>query len=303
MKFSINKNDNKTIYEYKFYNLTDLYDYLINDPKVNSEIFKKQISKVGNDRVSGIPYEDALEYLKGGYNINFEKFDISLSEFSKLGNETNLSYDDLNNRNLERCIHGGVYLSPLVAAGIPDCMVRYKKDTNPKQVTIYFQLAFPYHVTENQAFNRGVATINLIKLLEKKGYIVDLKAIFLLRNELKNEFFNLSINLKQPDEYLNISRCFYPFVSREFVRRIIFRVLESTPVEDKYWGISYGLLVDNDKIREFYKTRKKDLVIPSPSEMELIMKNTYLDTMQMFRYLNLDEEFDLSKNKQKIKKI
>ena len=295
MKFSLVKlNEYETLYKYNFSNLNDLYNYLKSNPTVNTRIFRKQASLKNDTDFSGVPLTEATEYLKGGYNIDFDKFDIATRSIRKIG------YEDVDSRKLVLSQHGGVYLSPLVAAGVPNCMVKYERDTNPKHITIYFQLGYSWMTTPTQVFNRGIATINLIQSLEDKGYIVDLKVFEL--SECDNEYIDLSVNIKQVDELLNITKCYYPLVSKEFLRRLLFRVLESAPVNAS-WNCGYGSSLNSDEIRKFYKLKEKDLIIAPPIEIGIRGEDIFEDTVSLFENLNLDTEFDLTKLKQKIKKI
>lgn len=292
-KYDLKKDCDKTIYKYNFSNLTDLYNYLIQDPEVNKKIFNQQASKDVNTSFAGESLEKSIEYLRGGYKVDFDKFDIAVKDVRKFG------YEDIDSRKMQRSLHGGIYLSPLVAAGVPDCMIRYIQDSDPKHVTIYFQLSYPHYTTTEQVFNRGIATINLIQILEDKGYIVDLKVFELSTNS--NEYIDITINLKQVDEFLNISKCYYPFVSKEFLRRLLFRLLESVPVKTD-WNYGYGRSVEDEEIRNFYNLNSKDLVIGAPKTMGISGHDVFEDTVSLFEKLKLSEEFDLSKLKQKVKK-
>ncbi len=294
MKFTLDKSkESQSIFKYKFFNLTDLYNYLKTNPEVNYKVFRNQASLNNGSSFGGEPLDVAIEYLKGGYNVDFDRFDIATRTIRVSG------YEDTDSRKLVRGLHGGTYLSPLVAAGVPDCMIKYERDTSPKHITIYFQLAYSWMTTEEQIFNRGIATINLIQSLEDKGYIVDLKVFEL--SECSDEYLDITVNIKNIDERLNITKCYYPFVSKEFLRRLLFRVLESTPVENS-WGNGYGNSLDNDDIRNFYKLKEKDLVIAPPRDMGIEGKDIYSDTISLYENLGLDKEFDLSKLKQKVKR-
>jgi len=295
MKFSLVKlNEKSTLYKYNFSNLNDLYNYLKSNPTVNTRIFKKQASLKEESEFNGVSLETAISYLKGGYNIDFDKFDIATRSIRKLG------YEDVDSRKMVLSQHGGVYLSPLVAAGAPNCMVRYERDTNPKHITIYFQLGYSWMTEPSQIFNRGIATINLIQSLEDKGYIVDLKVFQL--SECDDEYIDLSVNIKQVDEPLNLTKCYYPLVSKEFLRRLLFRVLESAPVIAN-WNCGYGSSLEKEEIKRFYNLKEKDLIIPPPLEIGIKGEDIFEDTVILFENLNLENEFDLTKLKQKIKKI
>lgn len=294
MQFSKYKNSEEClVYKYNFSNLADLYDYLVSDPYINTSIFTRLSSEQNDSDFAGDPLPVAIDYLKSGYDIDFEKFDIATKDIRKNG------FEDINSRKLERSLHGGMYLSPLVAAGVPDCMIRYTQDFDPKHITVYFQLAYSGFTSREQIFNRGVATINLIQSLEDKGYIVDLKVFEL--SFCYDEWIDVEVDLKATDELLNISKCYYPFVSKEFLRRLLFRVLETTPVKNRNWGYGYGRTATLDEIRSFYKLKSRDLVITAPTEIGIEGDNIYEDIITLFNYLNLDNEFDLSKMKEKAK--
>lgn len=291
MKFVLDKINEQTIYKYYFSNLFDLYNYLKDNPKINSMIFKEQNSIEAETDFAGESLDQALEYLKGGYKVKLNEFNMALNSINALG------YKDEDSRKLVRGLHGGTYLSPLVAAGVPDCMISYERDTTPKCITIYFQINYTWKTKPNQIFNRGIATINLIQALQERGYLVDLKVFELLKCD--NEYIDIIVNIKNIDEDLNITKCYYPLVSKEFFRRVMFRVIESAPVKNN-WADGYGFKPSEDEIREFYKLKEKDLLISEPYTMGIKGENIYTDTINMFKSLNVSNEFDLTKVKRKI---
>lgn len=290
MKFVLDKKKDKTIYKYYFSNLTDLYNYLSSNPEVNRLIFKEQHSITSEEEFAGESLNASIEYLKGGYKSRLNEFNLALNSINVLG------YKDEDSRKLVRGLHGGTYLSPLVAAGVPDCMIRYDRDTTPKCITIYFQINYNWKTTPKQIFNRGIATINLIQALEEKGYLVDLKVFELLKNE--EEYMEITVNIKNIDEPLNITKCYYPLVGKEFFRRVMFRVIESAPVKNN-WYVGYGFKLSEDETRNFFQLKEKDLLISEPYSMGIKGEDIYLDTINMFETLNVINEFDLSKIKTK----
>lgn len=294
MNFNKKVIDKKIVYEYNFSNLSDLYNYLKNNPKVNKDVFLKQISIHGDESSCGVSLDKAIEYINGGYNINFENFKIASNSTNQLG-----QLDD-SAISFKRTIHGGTYLAPLVSANVAECMIKYEREMAPKCVTIYMQLGFPMAVNDEQIFNRGIATINLIRALEDKGYLVDLKAFSLTRVE--NEIIYINVNLKTIDEVLNLSKCYYPFVSIEFFRRLFFRVFESTFVENTKWGMFYGQTLIDEEIRKFLNLEQKEILINHPSKLGIKGSDVYQDVIDFFKNLKLDEEFDLTNIKQKVRK-
>ena len=114
---------------------------------------------------------------------------------------------------------------------------------------------------------------------------------------------NISINLKRPgDLFLNIEKCYFPIKAKEFLRRLLFRVLESVPVEDLFWGEGYGKPASIKEMREFFNPNSKDLIISYPSEMGIKGYNIYEDTLNLIKKLKIEDEFDLQRIRKLIKR-
>lgn len=269
----------------RFSNLTDLYDYLKSDPKVNSRVFRRQASLSSDTDFYGEPLDKAIEYCLGGYKKDFDNFLKTSNELKRIGVE------DTDERVLKRGFYGGVPLAPLVAAGVPDCMLRYDRSEDVKYVTIYFNLAYPAFTGTSAIVNRGLATLYLIEALENRGYIVNFKAFEL--SYCGSEALNISIDLKKPgDLFLNIEKCYYPIKAKEFLRRILFRVLESAPVEYYDWSDGYGRAASVSEMKEFLESDEHDLIIGTPGEMNIDGKNIYGDTLSLIKKLRIESEFD-----------
>ena len=115
-----------------------------------------------------------------------------------------------------------------------------------------------------------------------------------------NEYVEVTVNLKKVDEFLNISKCYYPLVGKEFLRRLLFRILESLPVTED-WGRGYGRAITLEEIKNFYKLRDRDIIIPAPSEIDIQGEDIYTYMFNFLKSLDLDSEFDLSEFSQKVK--
>lgn len=294
MKKSITKYGNNKIYKIHFSNLTDLYYYLKSEPKVNNIFCGYQSSMSDDVEFNGESLKKAIEYCKGGYCEKDNDFSIF---FNISNNMRKLIDTGIYDRKLERGLYGGIALPSLVASGIPACMLRYSYDKNVKHVTIYFQLGYSAITNYKQIFNRGIAVINLINALEANGYIVNLKT-FELSQEY-DEIIDISVELKGVTERINVSKCYYPFVSKEFLRRILFRVLESMPVNSGMWVHSYGRPVESNLISKIYNLSNNDIVIPTPYEIGIEGEDIYEDTIRLIEYLNLQDEIDITKIKHK----
>ena len=279
-----------SIYNIRFRNLTDLYDYLKENPTVNTRVFSSQASLKSDKSFYGEPLDKSIEYIMGGYTKGFDNFLKTSDDLKKIGVE------DQDDRTLKRGLYGGIPLAPLVAAGVPDCMLRYYRSEDVKYVTIYFNLAYPHFTTEAEIVNRGLATLYLIQALENKGYIVNFKAFEL--SHCNNETINISIDLKKPgDLFLNIEKCYFPIKAKEFLRRILFRVLESSEVTSRDWSGGYGRSASIEEMKDFFDAGSHDLIIAAPREMGICGENIYTDTLTLIKKLKIEEEFDVERIK------
>ena len=291
MQNEIIKSQGRTIYNLRFANLTDLHDYLRQNPVVNRNVFERQASLNYDYSFYGEPLDKAIDYCIGGYSEGFSNF---LVANDKLKSTTR---DLSDNRVLTRSVYGGMPLSALVAAGVPDCLLRYERDTTSVVRNVYYNLAYPASTSTAKIVNRGLATLYIIQALEAKGEMINFQAFEL--SECSDEIVNIEINLKKPgDLFLDIEKCYFPIKGKEFLRRVLFRVLESSPVQNDYWGEGYGSPINQEGIREFFGATERDLVISYPSEMGIEGDNIYDDTITLIEQLGLREEFDIPKIKQ-----
>ena len=289
MKLSIEEKNGKTIYNVKFDNLADLYYYLKSDPMVNSAIFDEQASlKEGSD-FAGDSLKKSVEYIVGGYNRGFNNFLIASERMQAA------TIDVSDNRSLRRGLYGGIPLAPLVAAEVPECMLKYDRNKEGAVRNMYFSLSYPHYVEQDEIFNRGLATLYIVDALEKKGDIVN----FVARETAicADEVVNIEVVLKKPtDMMLDIKKCYFPLVGREFLRRLLFRVKESLPFKEN-WSWGYGRTLEEEPLRRFFNLKDSDYVISTPNEIGISGGDIYRDTARLIENLNLEDEFDVPKIK------
>lgn len=289
MKLSIDRKNGKTIYNVKFDNLADLYYYLKSNPRVNRFIFNEQASLNGSYEFAGDNLEKSIEYIVNGYNRGFNNFLVASERMQ------NATIDVSDNRSLRRGLYGGIPLAPLVAAEVPECMLKYDRQKEATIRNMYFSLSYPHYVEDKEIFNRGLATLYIVDALERKGDIVN----FVARETAGcgYEIVNIEVVLKKPtDMMLDIKKCYFPLVGREFLRRLLFRVKESLPFEvDWSWG--YGITLEEESLRNFFNLKDTDYVISTPNEIGIGGGDIYKDTARLIENLSLEEEFDVPKIK------
>lgn len=288
MQNNVETKGKSTVYNIRFANLTDLHDYLKSDPVVNRRLFARQASVKNDFEFSGEDLDTSIGYCIGGYRKGFDNFLMSNTKLKET------THDLTDNRTLIRTLYGGIPQPALVAAGVPDCMMRYERDSKSSVRNIYFNLAYPAYTTTSRIVNRGLATLYIIQALEAKGEMVNFKAFEL--SKCYDEIVNIELNLKKPgDLFLDVEKCYYPIKAKEFLRRVLFRVLESSDVQEYYWGDGYGTAMSEEEIRDFYNVRKQDLVISYPSEMGIEGTDIYDDTVTLIEKLGLEKDFDIPK--------
>lgn len=298
MRADVNNTRNSRIYNISFHNMTDLYDYIKSNPKINTRVFTRPAS-MSISSFYGESLEKSTEYLISGYNSGFNNFLTTSNSLKKIGMEENNSYQ------VVRSIHGGVPLASLVAAGVHDCMLSSQVDAEARVVNIHFSVSYPAITKDDQIINRGLATLFIVQALEEKGYIVNFNAFQVSKSS--DEIIYITVNLKQPsDLFLNIQKCYYPIRGKEFLRRILFRVLESSDVENRAWGENYGKSLPLDEIKIFLKKQNNsfvntDLLIGDPINMGVTGENLYADTLAMIKTLKIEDEFDVESIKRKIR--
>lgn len=276
-----------TVFNAAFDSLSDMQMYLLSEPKVNSRIFQKQHSKMNKPEFPEDTYNNAVDYLIGGYDIDFN---VTLSlqrEFEKTVSIQNTA------RKKERAMAGSHPNVPAFVAGEPKAMYRLSRLPEKKFVTIWFNLAYSVQTGKQAVANRGVLTLSLIKLLEANGIGVDLKVFSSCYN--RAEVFNSEVRLKSPSEPINLKKCYYPMCSVMFLRRIVLRIMESMEFREDNWYPYYGRPLSEDQFRSIFGIPSSDIVISSPAQMGIDGGDINEDSKRFFKKIDLDRYIKLAK--------
>lgn len=276
-----------TWYEADFHDLSQMQLFLLEDPPIHSEIFTEVASINGGNKFHGVPLEQAVSYLISGYSDNYDQFLSLRQELSRA-----LEIKIPRRRYIKSQVGSRVHMANFVA-NKPKYMLRLEPAPIAKIANIHFNLSYPQGEDAVQIRHRGILTLNLIKLMEMNGYHVRLNAFSLAKED--DEIIYVKVNLKSPGEILNERKCFFPFCAREFPRRLIFRIRESMPVQNEYWGYSYGSSQEANSIQELLDLPKEDIIISSPSYMGVYGGDIYDDANRFFERLNLDDSIKVKK--------
>jgi len=294
-KSIIRPSDNVKIYRYDFNNMVELVDYL-KTAKVNKEIFNERdlSSSVTGDYAwyKTRSFGEALNYCLSGDPkaidiFNSKNKEVSLM-FPKLSQKRNIVHDYYGHRvNVNRYLTSN-----------PRCMYRLERNEYYNIIDIYYNVSALGGNTGNQLFNRGVATINLIKLLEGLGYRVRLNFLSLSKDSRlfddKREYFYFSMNIKRPEEKISPAICCFPMCNPSFLRRIIFRLRETTDFQFYEWGTGYGRTLYTEEMKQFLEDyshidMSKSIIISDPESMGINGIDLQEDVISLFEAIDINK--------------
>ncbi len=280
--------DDKTykIFKIHFPSLTELELFLLKNPKVNEMVFPSQKSIYMARSFAGVPLEEAIAFCHGGY---YEGFPLFLEMKKKI--ESVNTQTVMHRRSVPSVVGSRPHV-PNFVAGTPKTMLRLDRAKETKFMDIYINLAYSGYTTEEQIRNRGILTLNLINLMEMNHVAVNLYAFE--ASYLYNEIFICDIRLKNPGEITNVGKCYYPLCGKEFVRRLMVRVKESMPFQEK-WGLGYGMVLPEEKVRKCLGIDDNKILIKSPEEMGVWGRNIYDDADAFFEALHLSDNIKVPK--------
>lgn len=280
-QFTLVKHGRMQIFKTRFSSLSEVERYLRTDPPVNKRIFYRQKSIEASASFAGEPLEKAIRYCLGGYETNFEKFMKIKKEIDRCNVKAS------HNRKTRPSVVGSRPNVPAFITGAPKTMYRMEQSKEKKFIELYMDLTYDHSTKESQIVNRGILTLNLISLLEEQGISVDFKVFEC--GYVADEVFYAEIVLKRPEERINIQKCYYPMCGKEFLRRVLVRIMESAPFRHD-WYMSYGRVMTENQIRTVLDIPDDKIMILSPKEMGILGNDIYEDADAFLSKIKLKEE-------------
>ena len=153
--------------------------------------------------------------------------------------------------------------------------------------------------TKKQVLNRAIIITNILTALEKAGYSVDLNAFELSVKD--NELCYIIVQIKRHGERMNMSALYKTLCRVEFLRRILFRILETLDVKN-YWGSGYGSTCFKDFTKKVLNLGSHDIFFDQPGLMGIEGDDLAEDFESAINYLNLEDKIDIEKAKEEFKK-
>ena len=151
-------------------------------------------------------------------------------------------------------------------------------------INILVNLSYRWETKKQAIVNRGVIIQNLVNELQRNGYKVNLKTFVL--NSYENELSCIVVDLKRIDDELDARKAYFAFCNPSFLRRLVFRVIESSDFKIKGWIENYGFPCDYNFIKKAFSTEKFDIVIPQPWEIGIDGQDIVKDWRQFLIFEN-----------------
>ena len=272
-----------TWYEATFKDLYELKSFLESDPLINYECFSNLQSQIESQEQQfyGMPYSQALKYLSGGYKENLDKM-FELKEELRKG----IIFPSAGRKTIKSFTGSRICPNSFVTNN-PKRYYMQTKVGEKRFITIHVNMSFSANQNINQILNKGAILYNLIEILEKNNFIVSLNTFFLIKQD--EELIYIKIKLKDANNLLSVSNSIFPLTSASFFRRIIFRVMESMPVENTHWGDYYGEIISEQDMKRLLHIPSQDIFLGSPKTMGIEGKNLMEDAKNFLEYIDMDK--------------
>ena len=275
-------------YYARFNNLYELYDYLKANPGINTMVFNKLASLKNDSDFAGKPYEEAVEDLINEVDPGYEEF-LSLQR-----DLNNVRKGMIHKYQTVRTVAGGHLNIPAYSAGNPLCYETEERVVKPKFVKIHIALSYYWGTSKSQVLNRAIIITNVLKALENAGYNVDLNTFEL--SEEQKELVYIAVQIKRHGEKMNMSALYKTLCHVEFLRRILFRVLETLDVTEG-WVDGYGSTCSETFTRKALNFGENDIFFDQPRAMGIQGKDLASDFENAIKHLNLEDKIDVERAK------
>lgn len=280
-----------------FKNKEDLISYLKNAKTsiaFSDEILSSQdVSESRTNFTKTSSYDEAFKLFEYGWYEDFEKFlslkkqiDKSFPYLIKKSSYFNHMCGNVPN------VFNAINNIPLSMRKL------YKDDNVQKIITVYYNCSTPWFTTKEQIYMNGLLTLSLIDFFDSLGFRVNLN--FFEISVSGNQVLHIDMTFKSPGEKINLQKFYFPFCHPSFLRRIIFRVMETTKELKGSWTMGYGRCMNNDEVKELLKLDENCIFINWPKEMGVEGKNVSDDIQSFLEKISLKNYIKVNDNEYKI---
>lgn len=187
--------------------------------------------------------DEAVELLKYGWEYGAKKINSALKILSN-SKSIKLKYD----------IVGSQVSVPRMLQGLPTHMIHSKMvEKKAKILNVYKDIGYNTGYTGDQIIDESAKALQIVELLEAKGYRVNLYVIcgFNQHNERRSkqagETLIVKVKVKNSSERINVKKVAFCLANPAFLRRLAFRILEIDPaIKNPSWVFGYGYPMSNE---------------------------------------------------------
>ncbi len=269
------------VYSMFFESMGDLESFLTSNPPINTKSFYNQMSEMADEKFAGPSLQQSIAFCIGGYDEGYEMFMKLSNQLEAINRQT------FHQRKTITSFVGGRPNVPAYIAGAPKTMYRMERIAEKKLVRVFMNISYSKSTTEEQIRNRGILTLNLIRVLEQNDYLVDFR-VFEGCYEY-DEYFVCETVLKKPGHKLDAVRCYYPMCGKSFLRRIMSRIKESMPFEYS-WGMTYGKVADERLSKQLMDMGDDSIYIGTPQSMGINGEDIYKDADAFLQRIGLKDK-------------
>lgn len=303
---NVYSNNGYDFFEQKFKNGQDLICYLKNAKTSIAfsgiALASHNISDDYTEWTKTKSFEEALKLFEYGWYEDFDKFLAQKKQIDK-----HFPYI-AKKKTYHNYVCGSVPNIVNAINNIPLSMRKIYEDNNQQNIiTINYNSGYPWHTTQKQIFNNGLLTLALIDFFDSLGYRVDLR--FYQIAKMGNQILYIDTILKSSGEKINLQKLYYAFCNPSFLRRLVFRVTETTQGLTSGWIVGYGNCMLTDEIKKILGIDENNIFINWPEQMGVKGENieedieAFLNTIILGDYIKIDEErFNICDDKHLLKK-
>lgn len=303
---NIYSNNGYDFFEQRFTSRQDLISYLKRAKTslvfASRELASHEISDCYDEWTKTKSFDEALKLFEYGWYEDFDKFLAQKKQIDKY-----FPYV-ANKKTYHNYVCGSVPNVVNAINNLPLSMRKIYNDNNPQNIiTINYNCGYPYLTTQKQIFNNGLLTLSLIDFFDNLGYRVDLR--FYEISKTGNQILYIDTILKSSGEKINLQKFYFAFCNPSFLRRIIFRVTETTQGLNRQWTKGYGRCMPTEEIKKILGIDENNIFINWPGQMGVKGENieedveSFLNTVILGDYIKIDEErFNICNDKHVLKK-
>ena len=125
-------------------------------------------------------------------------------------------------------------------------------DVEEKKVSVFFKQV------KETIEQESVKVLQLVNNLEKQGYRVILNVTLISKSRRGNIILCNKVRIKNANERLNLSKVSFPMVRSSYLRRIMFKWIETFEYTTKSFDTNYGVPIKCEDFNNIIKNNKNN---------------------------------------------